>query len=265
MPKKPLPWLRLYTEFADDHKIQRMPESMQRRFVMLMCLQRSDELNFMSDDDICYRLNISKKQWRETKILFHERGFLNDDDKISNGDDVLKNFALRQRDSDDSAKRKREWRKNKALERLLMADVTGQSQDMSRDCPNADTETDSYSDSDTETDLKHEELTKVNSLSGKPDDSPLSLKNSELKKQAIEILEFLNEKTGKAFRPVDTNLKFIISRLKSGAQVEDCRAVIAKKYREWKGDPVMVDYVRPATLFNATKFEQYFGELNHDA
>lgn len=82
-----------------------------------------------------------------------------------------------------------------------------------------------------------------------------------LKKQAVEILQFLNEKTGRAYRPVDTNLKLIMARLKSGASVMDCRQIIAKKTREWKNDTKMAEYLRPATLFNATKFEQYLGEL----
>ena len=37
--------------------------------------------------------------------------------------------------------------------------------------------------------------------------------------------------------------------------------VIAKKVREWGADPKMSTYLRPATLFNATKFAQYQGEL----
>jgi uncharacterized phage protein (TIGR02220 family) len=84
---------------------------------------------------------------------------------------------------------------------------------------------------------------------------------SKFKSQAIEILQFLNDKAGRAYRPVDANLKLIISRLKSGATVMECRQVIAKKTREWKGDEKMSEYLRPATLFNATKFEQYMGEL----
>ncbi len=122
--------------------------------------------------------------------------------------------------------------------------------------PEQDTETET--ETDTDTDIK--ELTKVNSLSGKPDDA-LFLKNKILKKEAIEVLDFLNEKTGKKYRPSETNLKFIISRLKSGGTVSNCRMIIAKKYRDWKDDPKMINYVRPATLFNATKFEQYLGEL----
>jgi len=84
---------------------------------------------------------------------------------------------------------------------------------------------------------------------------------SSLKQQAIEVLDFLNEKTGRAYRHVDSNLKLIIACLKSGATVVDCRQVIAKKFREWKADSKMVEYLRPATLFNRVKFEQYMGEL----
>jgi uncharacterized phage protein (TIGR02220 family) len=82
-----------------------------------------------------------------------------------------------------------------------------------------------------------------------------------LKTQAIEILQFLNEKTNRVYRPVDSNIKLIMARLKSGATVMDCRQIIAKKTREWKGNDKMAEYLRPATLFNATKFEQYLGEL----
>lgn len=85
--------------------------------------------------------------------------------------------------------------------------------------------------------------------------------NPILKTQANEVLNFLNAKTGRTYRAVDTNLGFIIARLESGATVEDCRAIIAKKYREWKDDSKMDLYLRPATLFNKTKFEQYLGEL----
>lgn len=77
--------------------------------------------------------------------------------------------------------------------------------------------------------------------------------------QAADILNFLNEKTKCRFRHEDTNLKLIIARLKSGATADDCRAVIARKYSDWHGTD-MQKYLRPATLFNAVKFEQYLGE-----
>lgn len=98
---------------------------------------------------------------------------------------------------------------------------------------------------------QEKEQEKKKNKSGKPD----------MDTQAIEILEFLNHKTGKAYRPVEANLELISARLNSGATVMDCRQVIAKKTREWSGNAKMQEYLRPATLFNATKFEQYMGEL----
>lgn len=77
---------------------------------------------------------------------------------------------------------------------------------------------------------------------------------------ARHILAFLNEKTGRRYQENKTNLDFIKFRLKDGATVTECRQVIVKKCREWKGTKMDV-YLRPATLFNATKFAQYQGEL----
>ncbi len=78
---------------------------------------------------------------------------------------------------------------------------------------------------------------------------------------AMAVLEFLNAKVGRNYRPVAENMELIIDRLRSGATVTQCRQVIAKKTREWSNDPHMENFLRPATLFNPTKFEQYVGEL----
>jgi uncharacterized phage protein (TIGR02220 family) len=93
-------------------------------------------------------------------------------------------------------------------------------------------------------------------LSGKPD-----LAARERTQQAKAVIDFLNAKTGKNYQHVDANLKLVCSRLKEGATVDDCRAVIANRFRKWNGDPKMEQYLRPATLFNATNFAQYRGEL----
>lgn len=108
-------------------------------------------------------------------------------------------------------------------------------------------------------------------MSGKPD--LYSLENlhfkkrksksecdAKLKNEAIHILQFLNDKTNRNYRPVDSNLYLIMSCLESGVSVDQCRQVIAKKSREWR-DKKMKEYLRPATLFNPIKFEQYLGEL----
>lgn len=87
------------------------------------------------------------------------------------------------------------------------------------------------------------------------------LNTRELRKEALEVLGFLNEKTRRNYQPVPANVDMIVARLRQGATVGDCRAVIAKKCREWAADEKMAQYLRPATLFNATKFAQYQGEL----
>jgi uncharacterized phage protein (TIGR02220 family) len=75
------------------------------------------------------------------------------------------------------------------------------------------------------------------------------------------ILDFLNHKAGRNYRPTPINLGFIRARLQAGATVDQCRAIIGRKTALWKSDPKMNQFLRPATLFNETKFEQYLGEL----
>ena len=86
-------------------------------------------------------------------------------------------------------------------------------------------------------------------------------KNTELRKIASQVVAFLNEKTGRNFDLNGANADHVIARLKDGETVDDCRAVIALKCREWRGDPKMSKYLRPETLFNRTKFATYKGEL----
>lgn len=85
--------------------------------------------------------------------------------------------------------------------------------------------------------------------------------NAERLKSAREIIQFLNDKTGRNYRPVPVNLSMICARLKEGATVQELRQVIVKKSRQWAGDEKMEIYLRPATLFNREKFAQYQGEL----
>lgn len=76
---------------------------------------------------------------------------------------------------------------------------------------------------------------------------------------ANEILDYLNEKAGTRFRPVDSNLKYINARLKDYA-ADDLKRVIDLKVKDWKGTQWQ-QYLRPETLFNATKFETYANGL----
>lgn len=91
-------------------------------------------------------------------------------------------------------------------------------------------------------------------LSGKPD----ALK--ELNETADRVIDFLNAKSGKAFRHKEANRSFIRARLSDGATEQDCKSIIARKVRDWQNTEQW-KYMRPETLFNAKKFESYVGEL----
>jgi uncharacterized phage protein (TIGR02220 family) len=83
-------------------------------------------------------------------------------------------------------------------------------------------------------------------LSGRPD--------------AVQVLDHLNAKANRNYKPVKANLSLITARL-SEATVSECCAVIDAKVQEWQHDPKMSAYLRPETLFGAVKFAGYLGQL----
>ena len=99
-------------------------------------------------------------------------------------------------------------------------------------------------------------------LSGKPDETPSKPADQTLS-QAKEVLAYLNQKAGRSYRPNPANLDLIKARLKEGTSLEALKTVIDVKTAQWLDDPKMADYLRPATLFNRTKCEQYLGRLQN--
>jgi hypothetical protein len=97
------PWFRMYSEIADDPKVQMMPEAMQRRLVMLMCLKCKGRLGKLSDMEIAFELRIPFPEASETKVLFLTQGFI--DEKWD-----LVNWNKRQFISDSSTDRTRRYR-----------------------------------------------------------------------------------------------------------------------------------------------------------
>ena len=88
--------------------------------------------------------------------------------------------------------------------------------------------------------------------------------------QAQEIIQYLNEKTGKNFRPNATgNLKNINARLKENYSIPDFKKVIDLKVSEWSdkifsnGVPAK-NFLRPSTLFSE-KFDAYLNETKEDS
>jgi len=75
-----------------------------------------------------------------------------------------------------------------------------------------------------------------------------------------EIIQYLNEKTGKNFRPGSMKTKDLIqARFGEGFMLEDFKRVIELKSEEWLSDPQWNKFLRPETLFG-TKFESYLNQ-----
>ena len=96
-------WFRLYSEFASDPKVQTMPEAMQRRFVMVLCLKSAGALETLTDEDLAFALRVTVEELAETKALFVRKGFIDDEWNVLN-------WSKRQYVSDSSAKRTQRYR-----------------------------------------------------------------------------------------------------------------------------------------------------------
>lgn len=97
-----------------------------------------------------------------------------------------------------------------------------------------------------------------NILSGKKSDND---KKNSFSEKISKIINYLNDvlETRYTTKSKSTN-SLIKARLEEGHTVDDFKAVIDNKKREWGNDPKMVKYLRPETLFKASHFESYLNE-----
>ena len=96
-----------------------------------------------------------------------------------------------------------------------------------------------------------------------PADSAQGLKTPRkaVSDAARAILDFLNNAASRAFEPVEANLRPIQHRLTEvGCDVDGVKAMITRQCVLWKTDDKMAAYLRPATLFNRTKFHSYYAD-----
>jgi len=99
------PWFRLYAEFANDPKVQMMPEVDQRRLVMLFCIRcNGDET--LHDEQVAFQLRISNEDWLVSKSTFLAKGFINEANEVLN-------WNKRQYVSDSSTSRVAKHRQKK--------------------------------------------------------------------------------------------------------------------------------------------------------
>ena len=81
--------------------------------------------------------------------------------------------------------------------------------------------------------------------------------DDDTQKPHVEIIEYLNSKTGSKFKPsTKPYIVAIQARLKEGYTVDDFKTVINKKCEEWAGTK-MEKYLTPKTLFAPSHFDQY--------
>lgn len=99
------PWFRMYSEFAHDPKVQRLSESDQRRYVMLLCIKCNGDVT-VTDSDVAFQLRISDAEWEATKSILIERGLVTNDNQPSA-------WEKRQKASDSSAPRVAKHREQK--------------------------------------------------------------------------------------------------------------------------------------------------------
>lgn len=104
---------------------------------------------------------------------------------------------------------------------------------------------------ETQVRLGKDSIGKVNNnMSGKPDHAGIR----------IEIVGYLNTKTGKEFRHSSkATAKLIDARLNDGYSVDDFKKVIDNKCAEWLGTE-QEQYLRPETLFSPSHFESYLNQ-----
>ena len=80
-----------------------------------------------------------------------------------------------------------------------------------------------------------------------------------------EILNYLNEKTGKKFTSRSkSSVKMIKDRLREGYVVDEFKAVIDNKVAAWGNNPDMKIYLRPETLFRPSHFDSYLNDVEDE-
>jgi uncharacterized phage protein (TIGR02220 family) len=88
-----------------------------------------------------------------------------------------------------------------------------------------------------------------------------NISNDILLQESREIIDYLNQKTGKHYQLRSTSTVGLIkTRLKEGFTKDDFKKVIDNKVATW-GDNEMEKFLRPSTLFGS-KFEGYLNEKN---
>lgn len=92
--------------------------------------------------------------------------------------------------------------------------------------------------------------------------TPGQAKQLDWKSIVVEVLDYLNYKTGKKYSAKAKGNQDIIKPriLQDKYSLEDFKRLIDNKCADWMDDPEMSKYLRPETLFSKKHFESYLNE-----
>ncbi|SCT04374.1 conserved phage C-terminal domain-containing protein [Staphylococcus aureus] len=108
-----------------------------------------------------------------------------------------------------------------------------------------------------ENNTSNNNINRIDILSGNPTRIPYK-----------EIIDYLNEKTGKKFsHKSKANQKLIQARFNEDNSKEDFFTVIDNMTVQWKGNPKMDEYLRPKTLFsgNFDNYKNQTAKINNES
>ncbi|HDH6659933.1 TPA: conserved phage C-terminal domain-containing protein [Staphylococcus aureus] len=108
-----------------------------------------------------------------------------------------------------------------------------------------------------ENNTSNNNINRIDILSGNPRRIPYK-----------EIIDYLNEKTGKKFsHKSKANQKLIQARFNEDNSKEDFFTVIDNMTAQWKGNPKMDEYLRPKTLFsgNFDNYKNQTAKINNES
>jgi hypothetical protein len=115
-------WFRLYTEFASDPKVQLLDETLQRRFVMLLCLAGAGVTPTTSVSEVDFLLRIGVSECERTRSILVSKGLIDETW-------FPKKWTKRQFESDSSTERVKRFRKRQSA---VTEDVSGTASEQSR-------------------------------------------------------------------------------------------------------------------------------------
>ena len=127
-------WFRMHTDFYHNPKVQVLTEALQRRYVMLLCLQCEETYENSTSEELALSLRITVEDWEKTKEEFISRNLLDDKGNIYGWENRQYISDLKDPTAATRQKRYRDKKRNERNDTVTSR------------LPETDTETETYSE-----------------------------------------------------------------------------------------------------------------------